>query len=161
MTPPMMQAPFGGRPRPAELRPSPTPRPSTPHWQRPTSPPPVEPSSRPRREKEPETTARVLWIKDSLCSTCNHSANTPGHVQPCTMPKVCWNCDSQGHEAEGCPHLGPRRRSLRGKPVRGNHVTPASSPHSHILPLPWSTPCLPPTVGAPCGASTPLPARPP
>ena len=94
------------------------------------------PSTRPRREKGPEPAAQVLWVKkDGLCSTCNCPANTPGHVQPCTLPRFCWNCDKQGHEAESCPQPRPKeRKPKRGKPARVNHVTPARTPSAPAAP---------------------------
>ena len=75
------------------------------------------PAARPRREKAPEPAAQVLWVKkDGLCSTCNRPANTPGHVQPCTLPRVCWTCDKPGHEASECPQ--PRSQDKRPKKTK-------------------------------------------
>ena len=95
-----------------------------------------KPSNRTRREKEPENAAKVL------CCTCNRLANTPGHVQPCTMPKVCWNCD------KSCPQPRPKERKPRkGKPARINHVTPAAVTPSPPTGPAASTPS-PPVVSA-------------
>ena len=90
------------------------------------------PTARPRREKAQQPAAQVLWVKkDGLCSVCNLPASNPGHVQPCTLPRVCWSCNQPGHEAHDCPQPRPQEKGpKKNRPARVNHVTPAAKPPS-------------------------------
>ena len=54
----------------------------------------------------------ILWLKrDGKCGVCNQA---DPHEQPCTRPKVCWNCGGQDHVRHNCPKSGQKKAKEGG-----------------------------------------------